>query len=212
MPTNLFLIRHGETLSNIELIYQGQTGDSDLSELGVKEGQELARGLKNQKFDAIYSSTLKRSIRTAGFIADGHGLQVAQVPELKERYYGVFEGLRFEVIKQKYPELYETWLTHPDKAIIPKAETLEQLQKRGVEAVEKLLAKHTGGNICVVGHGAINRTILFHYMNLTLDNFWRIKQDNCCVNLIEIDKHPIVILLNSTWFLGEKRISRLSVY
>jgi len=210
-PTRLFLLRHGETLANIEQIYQGQ-GDSPLSELGLEEAELLAKALKNEKFAGIYSSSLTRSYDTAKIIAKYHDLEVVKIPQLIERYYGDFEGLTYIKIKEKYPDLYQLWLTHPDKAIINGAETLEDLQKRGIEAISKLIKKHKGELFCIVGHGGINRTILFHYMNLGLDNFWRIKQDNCCINIVEIDNHPMVTLLNSTWFLGEKRMSKTMVY
>ncbi len=204
-------MRHGETLANINLIYQGQ-GDSELSELGINESRQLAEALKTESFSGIYSSALSRSYETAGIIAEYHKLEVIKIPELAERNYGIFEGLSFNDIKQKYSEIYRTWIQHPDKAIIEGAETLEELQKRGVEAVSKILNKHKEQTILIVGHGGINRCILFYYMNLGLDNFWRIKQDNCCINIIEFDHHPMVTLLNSTWFLGEKRISRVGIY
>ncbi len=211
MPTRLFLLRHGETLANINLIYQGQ-GDSPLSELGIKEAGSLADALKSETFSGIYASPLTRSHGTAKMIAKPHGLEVVKVPELTERYYGIFEGLSFKEIKSKYSELYEKWLNHPDQAMIPEAETLEQLQQRGIKAISRLIEEHKDRTICVVGHGGLNRTILFHYMNLGLDNFWRVRQDNCCINIIEFDRHPMVTLLNSTWFLGGKGISRVGIY
>lgn len=211
MLSRLFLLRHGETLSNIQLIYQG-SGDSPLSELGVEESKQLSEGLSKIDFSAIYSSDLSRSYETAKLVSEKHTLEVVKVPELKERHYGIFEGLNFEEIKKKWPILYDTWLHHPAKAVIPEAETLDKLQERTVKAIEKLLTKHKGENICVVGHGGVNRAILFHFMNLGLENFWRIRQDNCCVNIIEIERHPRVSLLNSTWFLGEKRVSKLGIY
>jgi len=211
MTSRLFLLRHGETLSNIDLIYQGM-GDSSLSELGLKEGEMLARALQHEPFAGIYSSDLSRSVKTAEMIAKYHSKNIVKVPELRERSYGVFEGMKFQDIKAKYPGIYDTWLHHPDKAVIPGAETLEEIQKRGIQAIEEIMSKHKDQAICIVGHGGINRTILFHYMNLTLDNFWRIKQDNCCVNIIEFDRHPMVTLLNSTWFLGEKRVSKIGIY
>ncbi len=211
MPTRLFLLRHGETISNINSIYQGQ-GDSPLSELGLKEAELLAGALKTEKFSAIYSSTLKRSNDTANMIAKHHKIEAIKIPGLIERHYGDFEGLSYKEIKTKFPDLYDLWLKHPDKAIIENAETLEQLQTRGVKAISEIINKHQGQTICTVGHGGLNRAILFHYMNLGLDNFWRIKQDNCCINIVEFDNHPIVTLLNSTWFLGEKRISKLEAY
>jgi len=209
--TRLFLLRHGETLSNIEQRYQGKN-DSPLTELGIKESKLLAQALKREPLKAIYSSTQERSFETANIIAELHNLPVTKIEGLRERDYGVWENLTFEEIKQKYLELYETWLKDPAKAKIPKAENIEALQERGVKAIESLIKKHEGGTIAVIGHGGINRVILFHYMNLNLDNFWRIKQDNCCINIIEFNRVPIVMLLNSTWFLGEKRMKGSGYY
>lgn len=211
MSTRLFLLRHGETQANIEQRYQGQ-GDTDLSELGIEEAALLAKALRKEKFAAIYSSTLKRSYRTASAIAKPHKLDVIKVPGLMERYYGEWENMNFEDIRNKYGRTYDSWLINPGKTKIPKAEKLEDLQKRGVPEIEKLVKRHKGETICVVGHGGINRTILFHYMNMDLNNFWKIKQDNCCVNIIEIDRVPSITLLNSTWFLGEKRIRGSAYY
>jgi broad specificity phosphatase PhoE len=211
LNTRLILLRHGETQSNLNLIYQGQ-GDSPLTELGILEAQQLSEALRGEKLAGIYSSTLSRSFETARIVAEKHKLEVVKIPELIERFYGVFEGLTFEEVKKKYPKDYKEWLTHPYRAQIPKSEPLDDLQKRGVAAIERILAAHQHQTVCVVGHGAVNRAILFHYMNLALDNFWRVKQDNCCVNIIEFDLHPMVTLLNSTWFLGEKRVSKVGIY
>ena len=212
MNTRLFLMRHGETVSNINLIYQGK-GDSPLTELGREEAGQLGAALANEKFAAIYSSGLTRSLETARIIGEKCKISaITKVPDLNERDYGIFEGLGFEEIRRQYSELYELWITHPYKASIPEAETLDKFQARCVLAIQKIVASHPGQNICVVGHGGTNRCILFHYMNLALENFWRIKQDNCCINTIEFDRHPKVTLLNSTWFLGEKRVSRTGIY
>lgn len=211
MNTRLILLRHGETHSNLNLIYQGQ-GDSPLTELGVAEAKQLAEALRGEKFAGVYSSTLSRSHDTARIVAEKHKLEVIQIPELIERFYGVFEGLTFEDVKKKFPKDYKEWLAHPYQAKIPKSEPLDDLQKRGVAAIERILAAHQHQTVCVVGHGALNRAILFHYMNLSLENFWRIKQDNCCINIVEFDLHPMVTLLNSTWFLGEKRVSKVGIY
>lgn len=211
MVTRLFLLRHGETHANIEQRYQGQ-GESDLSELGLEEAFELSKFLKKEKFSAVYSSTLSRSHQTAKIIAKAHSLDVVRIPEMIERHYGIWENMTFEEIKKKYSKMYKSWLLNPGKTTIPKAESLISVQKRGVKAIEMMAIKHKGKTICVVGHGGLNRTILFHYMNIDLNNFWRIKQDNCCINIIEFDRHPMVTLLNSTAFLGEKRIKGTGYY
>ena len=205
MPTRLFLLRHGETQANIEQRYQGQ-GDSHLSELGIEEAQELSRYLAKEEFCAIYSSTLSRSYETAKLVAQPHELAVIKDAGLVERDYGIWENLKFDEIRKKYPDLYGSWLIDPGKTLIPDAEPLMEMQKRGVAAIESLIEKHEGKTFCVVGHGGLNRGILFHYMHIDLNNFWRIRQDNTCINIIEIDRAPIVTLLNSTAHLGEKRI------
>ena len=209
--TRLFLFRHGETQSNIEQRYQGKS-NSHLTELGIKESNLLSDALKNIPFKAIYSSTLDRSNETAKIIAGPHNLDVTKVDGLKERDYGDWENLTFTDIKEKYSDIYEEWLKDPGLAKIPKAESLKDLQARGVKAIESIVKKHKGETIAVIGHGGINRVILFHYMNLDLDNFWRIKQDNCSINIIEFNRIPIVLLLNSTWFLGEKRMKESGYY
>ena len=211
MPTRLFLLRHGETQANIEQRYQGQ-GESHLSELGIEESQELSNFLAREDFCAIYSSTLLRSYETAKIVAKPHKLDVTKIDDLKERNYGIWENMKFDEIRAKYPALYGSWLIDPGKTLIPGAETLEAMQKRGVTAIESIIEKHRGKTFCVVGHGGMNRTILFHFMNLGLNNFWRIRQDNTCINIIEIDKAPIITLLNSTSHLGEKRIKGSGYY
>ena len=211
MPTRLFLLRHGETLANLEQRYQGQ-GQSDLSSQGIEEAKELAKFLAREKFAAVYSSILSRSYETACFIAKPHKLGVQQVEGLAERNYGVWEDMTFEEIKKKYPQMYQSWLMDPGRTKITRAESLKAVQRRGVGAIEKIVKANKGRTVCVVGHGGLNRTILFHYMHMDLNNFWRIRQDNCCINLIEFNRIPMITLLNSTVFLGEKRIKGSGYY
>jgi broad specificity phosphatase PhoE len=211
MPTRLFLLRHGETQANLEQRYQGQ-GESHLSELGIEESGALSNFLAKEDFCAIYSSTLSRSYETAKMIAKPHELEVTKIAGLIERDYGIWENMKFDEIRAKYPSLYGSWLIDPGKTLIPDAETLEEMQKRGVTTIESLIEKHNGKTFCVVGHGGINRGVLFHYMHIDLNNFWRIRQDNTCINIIEIGNAPIVTLLNSTAHLGEKRIKGTGYY
>ncbi len=195
MKTMLYLLRHGETDSNVAQIYQGQ-GNGNLSVEGLKQAEAVSQAFSSSKIDAFYSSTLDRSFNTAEIIAKPHGSSVTKVPEMKERYYGAWEGLSFDEITRKYPKLYEKWIKDPAKARIKGAEKLKDLQKRGVRAIEGILKDNEGKTILVVGHGGINRTILFHYLGVHLNYFWRIRQNNCCVNLIEFNHFPKVVLLN----------------
>lgn len=203
----MFLLRHGETESNKQLRYVGRE-ESPLTEQGKKEAALLAQALKEAHFSVIYSSPLSRSKETANILSTFHpGVEIIEDKRLVERDYGLFEGKTFEQLRTEYSDLYKKWLLHPAKTAIPNAETLEAVQKRGSLAIDNIINKHQGKNICVVGHGGINRIILFQFLGLGLDNFFRIKQDNCCINIIEFDEYgPMIMLLNSTSFIAERRI------
>ena len=107
--TKLILIRHGESVFNLERRYTGQT-DVPLTEKGIKQAEITAEYiLKNYRIDAIYSSDLIRAIDTARPIADKLGLKIQTDPRLREIYAGVWQGLLFSEVKEKYKEEYEKY-------------------------------------------------------------------------------------------------------
>ena len=115
METNTYtivFIRHGESVWNKENRFTGWT-DVDLTEEGVKEAQEAARQLKNWKFDIVYTSLLKRAIKTWNIIADcnnQHHVQVYKHWRLNERHYGALQGLnKSETAKKHGEEQVKIW-------------------------------------------------------------------------------------------------------
>lgn len=214
MPAKIYLLRHGETESNVARIYQGR-GDSPLTQNGIMMTEELAEYLKGLDFKGIYCSDLSRGVETAKIIAKFHQVSPTLLPDLRERNYGVWEGLTFKEIAERYGDVYETWQHNPAEANIAEAETLEELQARALRALAVILEKHPGqeGNICIVGHGGVNRSIMFHYLGLDLNSFWKVRQSNCCVNVIEHNRHrKMVSLMNSTCFLKKSKVNRIPIY
>lgn len=202
--STLFLLRHGETVTNIGQIYVGH-GDARLSKNGIAQAKSVSKALSQIKFSAIYSSDLSRSYDTARIIAKPHKIEVIKIPEIKERCYGIWEGLSKDKISKEFKALYNIWIKNPNKAKIPCAESLSDLQKRGICVINKLVKKHKSGYFLVVGHGGINRVILFHYLGINLNYFWRLRQNNCAINIIEFSDHyPKIKLLNGRCFLGQK--------
>ena len=205
MTDHIFLLRHATSVANSKGIYEGQE-DSPLSKRGISEAKQLAESLSKFKFAAIYSSDLSRSFETAKIIAKARQLEVQPMPELRERKLGIFGGLKLEKIKEKYPKIYAEHFTRPTRVKIPGGETLSELQARGLKAIDSIRSKHENQMLCIVGHSAINRCILFHYMSLSLDNYWQIRQDNLCLNIIEFSPHPIIKLLNGR--LVERKVNK----
>ena len=82
--TTLYLVRHGETIDNVNQIMQGQT-QGQLTENGIRQAEEVRDQMANEHFSAIISSDLRRSADTAKIIAEPHHIEVIQISLLRER-------------------------------------------------------------------------------------------------------------------------------
>lgn len=198
MKTRVYLIRHGETIWNLEGRFQGHT-DIELSNKGFWQAKLISRRLQNAPLSAVYSSTLNRAYLTAKIIAGYHNLPVIKVPQLIEMCYGDWEGKMLSEINKKYGEQFPRWLNNPTLFQIPQGETIQSLQKRAVEAVNRIVEKHPREHVVVVAHGITIRTILSSVLNLPLTQISRFRQDNAALNIVEYSKdNGIIVVLNDT--------------
>ena len=92
MTTRICFIRHGETDWNVDKRIQGQT-DIPLNETGRAQALAMAFNAAHHNFDAIYSSDLMRARDTAKMLAARRGLDIKILPQLRERHFGIFQGL-----------------------------------------------------------------------------------------------------------------------
>jgi broad specificity phosphatase PhoE len=146
---------------------------------------------------AVYCSDLIRARKSAEIIAAPHKLDCIALPELRERDFGIWEGMSFTEIKEKYPAEFDAWATNPLKFSPINGENTLQVRERVISALEKILTDHQGENIAVVAHGGVNRIILCHILGIPLENIFRIEQGHAAVNIIEFwDRYPVVKLLN----------------
>ncbi|MGL5515099.1 MAG: histidine phosphatase family protein, partial [Sporomusa sp.] len=97
--TKLIIVRHGQTLWNLEKKYQGHS-DIALSDEGLVQAAAVAERLAAEKIDTVYASDLSRAFKTAEGIAAKHELTVNIVPELREIKFGDWEGLCYEQISE----------------------------------------------------------------------------------------------------------------
>ena len=156
--TEILIIRHGQTAWNKLKRYQGHS-DIPLNERGEQQAVALAETLKNERLDAIISSDLLRALKTAEEIAKWHGLPVQVDSTLRERCYGIFEGMQLEEIERDYPEHLARWqAAEPDFAFPPgerEAETLRQFYHRALMALHRWAETHPGQKIAIVAHFGI---------------------------------------------------------
>lgn len=149
--TTILLARHGETDWNRDRRVQGHT-DRPLSEAGLAQAEELARGLEGESIDAVYSSDLSRAHDTAAFVAEPRGLRVVQLAGLREKHFGTWEGLTDEEILRRHP--------HAKNGPWGDGETTEAMAARVLEALRTIAAEHPGGRVLVVCHGGPMRAVL----------------------------------------------------
>ena len=164
----ILAIRHGETVLNLAQRYQGHS-DSPLSETGRNQVSALGRRIEKVEFDTLISSDLGRARETAAIITEFTGHSVKTDSRLRERNYGILEGLSVSEIKASYPDVLERlWANDPDY-IIPEGESHRQQYERNVAVVEELLFGKSGRRVALVVHGGVLDSLFRYVAGLPLD-------------------------------------------
>jgi broad specificity phosphatase PhoE len=157
----LFLSRHGETEWNLAQRWQGQT-DIPLNDRGRAQAAALAERLRGRAVSRIHASDLARASETAEIIARVLGVgDVTIDPDLRERGYGVFEGLTRDECSARHPEPWARYLA--DRTHMPPgAEPQADLVRRMLAAVARAgaLAAPEDGAVLIVSHGGAIRALL----------------------------------------------------
>ncbi|GAA0158960.1 phosphatase [Lithospermum erythrorhizon] len=154
--TEVIVVRHGETEWNSQRRVQGQS-DIDLNEVGREQALAVAKKLcGGPKFSVVYCSDLKRAFDTAQTIAKlCGGLEVVTDPELRERHMGDLQGVLWPEVEKVCPEGYQAFVSNQRCQEIPGGgESIDQFYERSITSLKKIVAKHRGKRIVMVGHGA----------------------------------------------------------
>jgi broad specificity phosphatase PhoE len=144
------LLRHGQTIWNVEHRFQGHT-DIPLDETGAAQAERAGRLLAALRPDAIVSSDLGRALATAQPLAKLTGLVVSIDKDLRERSGGRWEGLTDDEIRERYPRERETWSPPDGEAAEAVADRMTAALQRAVDSIPP------GGLAVVVSHGAALR-------------------------------------------------------
>ena len=197
--TTILLTRHGQTEWNREERFRGQI-DVPLNETGERQAQALALRLKGWPVTALYTGPLQRARRTGELCARALGLEPQVLPGLLDLDYGQWQGLTPAEVAARDPELYARWLDQPSSVRFPGGEGLVDLRDRAVAAVEEVAERHTGGTIVLVAHMGVNKALLCGLMGLSLDGYWVLRQDTCCLNVIRCHgpRRYEIVSLNDT--------------
>lgn len=152
--TRFCLIRHGETSWNTERRLQGHT-DTPLNSRGEIQARQMAQALKNANlsFDILYSSDLQRAVNTANAIEQLFGVQATIESALRERHFGVLQGLSIEQAPIAHPAIWQAHIARELDHDLAGGESILQFAARVEGVIEKLRMLHSGKTILLVSHG-----------------------------------------------------------
>jgi len=151
---NLYVVRHGQTIWNLEKRVQGIT-DIPLTDEGIKSADELKELVKTLNIDVVISSPLSRARETAKILIDSK-LPVNTDDRIKERDWGMNEGALIDEVDR-----WDCW----DVILNTKVQNIECIQDfmyRVSSFLEEIKIKYKDKNVLVVTHSAVIRVI--HYM------------------------------------------------
>jgi len=160
---NLFLLRHGETVFNLE---DRIGGDSDLTEKGRAQAEALARYFAPWRIPAIFISNHKRTQQTARPIAEKQEhCSIIALPEFNEIDAGMCDGLTYREIREKMPQVAEARKRDKYGYVYPNGEGYATMEKRVHRGMKKVFyLNNLDDNIMIVGHQAVNRMILSYFL------------------------------------------------
>ena len=184
----LHLVRHGQTNFNAERRVQGQF-DSVLTELGEQQAAAMQSVVSDLNLTAVYSSSNVRARRTAEIMVANQPSEISIRDDLREIYMGPWQCRLWTEVAQENPEQVRHFMTEPDRFSFEGCETFEDLQSRGVSAVEEIIQSELEGRVLIVSHGAILKTILAYYSNVPIRDMWAEPSlENCSHSIMEIDR------------------------
>lgn len=186
MTTRICFVRHGETDWNTEKRIQGQI-DIPLNATGLRQVQALGQHAARFPFAAIYSSDLERAMTTAGSVARHLGLQVQALPDLRERHFGIFQGLTAAEGGLAHPQAHARHLARDPHYDFETGETLLAFARRVVAGVDALVRRHPGQTLCAVSHGGVLDILYRKATGRPLDTPRDFSIPNCALNWFHFD-------------------------
>ncbi len=186
MTVRICFIRHGETDWNVARRIQGQT-DIPLNETGQGQALAMAFNAAHYSFSAIYSSDLSRAYNTAQMVAARRGLEVKTVPHLRERHYGIFQGITAEEAADRHPEAHAYYKARDLDYDFETGESLNRFAERVSGAIDDLIRHHSGQTIAAISHAGVLDVIYRRSTGRPLYTARDFLIPNCALNWFRFD-------------------------
>ncbi len=189
--SRLVLIRHGETVGNLQNLWTGWT-DTPLSEAGWNQVRRTARRLEGDSWSAValYTSPIGRAQQTADTIGRALNLSPISDEALREMHFGDLEAINGDRFADEHPELHARWRDRLDESFAwPGGEARHEFRTRTAAALERLAAKHRGQTVFLVTHSGFIRMALAHLKPERFREWWLVRLDNCGLTHLVMDQN-----------------------
>jgi broad specificity phosphatase PhoE len=171
MSLKLYLLRHGQTELSRDDTFCGAGLDPELTLDGHRMARAFALAYKEKKWEAIYTSALRRTITTAEPLAKLVQVTTRQHPELNEIAYGKWEGLTKEKVSQDFHDDYIKWLADPAWHPPTDGETAIAIAQRALQLMDAIRKEFCDGNVLIVSHKATIRVMLCGLLGIDVGRF-----------------------------------------
>jgi len=170
--TTIYLTRHGQTEWNVEKKLQGHK-DSPLTELGILHAQWLASSLGHIGFDAIYSSSSGRTLKTAEILRGARSIAIIPDDDLREIHMGSWEGEVNANIEESCPEqFHEFWNNPLQYQPSNGGESFHELHNRVIPKMQRIIKENEGKTIFIVTHAATLKLMMTFFNGQPLADLW----------------------------------------
>jgi alpha-ribazole phosphatase len=194
--TRIWLIRHGEPAEQVKDRCYGSL-DIGLSDKGRHQMAEAAQHLKAESASVIYTSPSARALESARILTTTQSCLLETIPDFREINFGGFEGLTYDEVAARYPNLYRQWMETPTEIRFPNGENFNEMQTRVLCAFETILRGREGQTVMIVSHGGVNRILIAWALQMPAASIFCLAQDYAAVNLISFTGGtPCLQLLN----------------
>ena len=184
--TKILLTRHGHVEGIHPARFRGRA-ELPLTDLGLAQADALARRIAaHWKPVAVYTSPRQRCVVTGAKIAAACGISASVHEGLGDIDYGTWQMRTHEEVKAETPVAYQLWRESPHLVRFPGGESLQDVVARTSDALRAMLAQHANDTVVLVGHDSVNRALLLQLLDQPLSAYWKLSQDPCTLNEIEI--------------------------
>jgi broad specificity phosphatase PhoE len=184
--STILLVRHGECRGNIEGLFRGRV-DFPLNETGLRQAREVAEAISIYRPEAVFTSPLLRARSTAEAITSLSSAPLIVDEGLNNISLGVWEGRSKTEIAAENPQEWRTWLENPETLSVEGAESMNDVMRRSVESLDRIVKKYKGRTVAAVTHRTVVKPLLAGCLGIRSPYFWKIHMDTAAYSILHFD-------------------------